>query len=67
MTKFLSDYFEDIFKNNGIWVGKVGLNGYFCPMAKDIYHKIVKEALIKDGWTITHHPFLIPRHKKKPY
>ena len=36
-------------------------------MAKDIYHKIVKEALIKDGWTITHDPYLIPRHKRKPY
>ncbi len=23
-------------------------------MAKDIYHQEVKEALIKDGWTITH-------------
>ncbi|NER06655.1 MAG: hypothetical protein F6K17_30780 [Okeania sp. SIO3C4] len=22
-------------------------------MAKDIYHKIVKTALVKDGWTIT--------------
>jgi hypothetical protein len=28
-------------------------------MAKDIYHDIVKEALIKDGWTITHDPFTI--------
>ena len=36
-------------------------------MAKDIYHKIVREALIKDGWTITHDPYLIPRHKRKPY
>ncbi|HFA51038.1 MAG TPA: fatty-acid oxidation protein subunit alpha [Bacteroidetes bacterium] len=25
-------------------------------MAKDKYHYIVKEALIKDGWTITHDP-----------
>ena len=24
--------------------------------AKDIYHKTVKNALIKDGWTITHDP-----------
>ena len=28
-------------------------------MAKDIYHNIVKEALIKDGWKITHDPFTI--------
>ncbi len=26
-------------------------------MAKDIIHKQVKNALIKDGWTITHDPF----------
>jgi len=25
-------------------------------MAKDIYHEIVKTALIKDGWTITSDP-----------
>lgn len=29
-------------------------------MAKDIYHEIVKEALQKDGWTITHDPYKIP-------
>jgi hypothetical protein len=28
-------------------------------MAKDIYHQNVKEALIKDGWTITHDPYVI--------
>jgi hypothetical protein len=27
--------------------------------AKDIYHNIVKNALIKDGWTITHDPLRI--------
>lgn len=26
-------------------------------MAKDIYHKLVKEALVKEGWTITHDPY----------
>ncbi|MBI3958123.1 MAG: XisH family protein [Chloroflexi bacterium] len=26
-------------------------------MAKDIYHETVREALIADGWTITHDPF----------
>lgn len=25
--------------------------------ARDAYHAIVREALIKDGWTITHDPF----------
>ncbi|MDX2248669.1 MAG: element excision factor XisH family protein [Bacteroidia bacterium] len=28
-------------------------------MAKDIYHQIVREALEKDGWTITHDPLTI--------
>ncbi len=28
-------------------------------MAKDIIHDAVKNALIKDGWTITHDPFTI--------
>ena len=28
-------------------------------MAKDIYHQVVKEALIKDGWTITHDPLTL--------
>lgn len=26
-------------------------------MAKDLFHNIVKEALITDGWTVTHDPF----------
>ncbi len=26
-------------------------------MAKDLFHYIVKEALIKEGWNITHDPF----------
>jgi hypothetical protein len=25
----------------------------------DIYHNVVKAALVKDGWTITHDPFTI--------
>lgn len=30
-------------------------------MAKrDIYHDAVKQALIRDGWTITHDPFVLP-------
>ena len=28
-------------------------------MAKDIFHEVVKEALIKDGWTITHDPLIL--------
>jgi XisH protein len=28
-------------------------------MARDIFHNQVKTALIKDGWTITHDPFVI--------
>ena len=27
--------------------------------ARDLYHDIVRNALIKDGWTITHDPFHI--------
>ena len=27
--------------------------------AKDIYHDNCKQALIKDGWTITHDPYLL--------
>jgi XisH protein len=27
--------------------------------AKDIYHDTVRNALIKDGWTITHDPFVL--------
>jgi hypothetical protein len=37
-------------------------------MAKDIYHQIVKEALIKDGWAITNDPYLLSRNSiNKPY
>ncbi len=32
-------------------------------MARDLFHDIVKKALIKDGWTITHDPF--PLHSRK--
>jgi hypothetical protein len=27
---------------------------------KDIYHEVVKRALIADGWTITHDPYPLP-------
>lgn len=36
-------------------------------MAKDIYHRVVKEALIKDGWSITHDPYFINRLNKKAF
>jgi XisH protein len=26
-------------------------------MAEDLFHQVVKDALIKDGWNITHDPF----------
>ena len=26
-------------------------------MAKDVFHYLVKEVLIEDGWTITHDPY----------
>ena len=28
-------------------------------MARDLFHDIVKEALIKDGWTITNDPLTL--------
>jgi hypothetical protein len=34
-------------------------------MAKDVYHEIVKDALEKDGWTITHDPYIIFYGKEK--
>ena len=27
---------------------------------RDRYHGVVKRALVKDGWTITHDPFVLP-------
>ncbi len=35
--------------------------------AKDIYHDAVKNALIKDGWTITHDPLRLPFGGKDVY
>ena len=32
--------------------------------AKDIYHDAAKNALIKDGWTITDDPFILSIGKK---
>jgi hypothetical protein len=28
-------------------------------MAKDIYHQLVKDALVQDGWNITHDPYYL--------
>ena len=33
-------------------------------MARDLFHNIVKKALIKDGWTITHDPFTLHSRKE---
>ena len=35
--------------------------------AKDIYHDTVKNALIKDGWTITNDPLSLKIGKKDIY
>ncbi len=35
--------------------------------ARDIYHKTVKKALIKDGWTITHDPLTLKWGVKDMY
>lgn len=32
-------------------------------MARDIFHTLVKEALQKDGWVVTHDPFVL--HSRK--
>ena len=35
--------------------------------AKDLYHDVVKAALVKDGWTITHDPLTLRSGKKDLY
>lgn len=35
--------------------------------AKDIYHDVVKQALIKDGWTITDDPLRLRWTKRNIY
>jgi hypothetical protein len=35
--------------------------------AKDIYHDYVKNALVKDGWSITHDPLTLKWGKKDMY
>jgi XisH protein len=34
-------------------------------MAKDIFHEAVREALEKEGWKITHDPYLLKDKKQK--
>ena len=36
-------------------------------MVKDLYHQHVIEALLKDGWTITHDPFFVPIGNRRGY
>ena len=36
-------------------------------MAKDIFHNIVREALLFDGWEITHDPFKIMLGQRRGY
>lgn len=35
--------------------------------AKDIYHDKVKNALIRDGWTITHDPYILTFGQRSVY
>lgn len=35
--------------------------------AKDTYHNAVKNALVKDGWTITHDPYTLAFGRKDVY
>jgi|ERR1043165_6872347 hypothetical protein len=35
--------------------------------ARDLYHEVVKNALIKDGWTITHDPYHLRSAGKHMY
>ena len=31
-------------------------------MARDLFHENVREALLKEGWNITHDPLRVPMH-----
>lgn len=35
--------------------------------ARDLYHDVVKRALVRDGWTITHDPYTISAGTTKIY
>ena len=30
-------------------------------MARDLYHQLVREALVKEGWTVTHDPYSLSK------
>jgi hypothetical protein len=34
---------------------------------QDVYHNVVKNALIKDGWTITHNPLTLTVGRRDLY
>ena len=34
---------------------------------RDRYHELVKAALVKDGWTITHDPYTLPSGRRNLY
>jgi hypothetical protein len=34
---------------------------------RDYYHQAVRKALIRDGWTITHDPYMLSHGKRKLY
>lgn len=34
---------------------------------RDRYHELVKAALLKDGWTITHDPYTLPSGRRNLY
>jgi hypothetical protein len=36
-------------------------------MAKDIYHNLVREALLANGWQITHDPYKIMLGRRRAY
>lgn len=36
-------------------------------MAKDKYHENVKEALIREGWAITHDPYYLPVGRRRGF
>ena len=33
-------------------------------MARDVFHDLVKEALIKEGWKVTHDPLTLLKREK---
>jgi hypothetical protein len=48
------------------FLGTIGVKEPRMP-ARDIYHHSVRNALIKDGWTITHDPLSLKWGKKDLY